>query len=227
MKFISDKRTALDKYAASIISEKISELGKDNITLALPGGRSVNGIFQQLIVQKIDWEKIHIFLTDERIVPLDHPASNFRQLKKNLLDKIAHLKQLPEANIHYFKALEENLEKAISDYSQQLADLGGYFDILLLSAGEDGHVASLFPEHETLYSDKEYYVFVKGSPKPPPNRISISRKLLLRSQTAILLFYGPAKKNALNKFKDKKIDPESCPAKYCKKTTNSYLLTDL
>src|SRR6056300_645964 len=98
---------------------------------------------------------------------------------------------------------------------------------MLLSAGEDGHIASLFPDHIATNSDDAYYILVKDSPKPPPLRISISRKLLLRSGSVILLFYGSAKEKALQKFKDDQTAPSACPAKYCNKIVNSYLLTDL
>jgi len=212
--------------AARLIADKINHSGKKIITLSLPGGRSVIRIFQKLLEHNIKWHKTHIFLTDERIVPLNHQDSNFRQLNDSLLTVLVRKGLLPLSNIHPFQSENPDIDQAIKNYSQELISLAGSFDIVLLSAGEDGHIASLFPEHTSVKDESDYFFSLEDSPKPPVRRISISRKLLLRSNTAILLFYGKAKLSALKNFHNSKIDPASCPVRYVAQIKDSYLLTD-
>ena len=64
------------------------------------------------------------------------------------------------------------------------------------------------------------------SPKPPKDRMSSSRTLLLKSIAAVLLFYGDSKKSAFGDFLDSNIDDTECPAKIVTKINNSLILTD-
>lgn len=226
MHYIYQSREKLDELAAKLMADKINQSENEVITLSLPGGRSVIGIFQQLLKQDINWYKTHVFLTDERIVPLNHQDSNFRQLNDTLITVLLKSNLLAQSNIHPFPGENQNIDQAVNNYSQELISLGGQFDIVLLSAGEDGHVASLFPDHASVKDESDYYFSLEDSPKPPARRISISRNLLLRSKMAILLFYGKSKLSALKNFHNRKFEPASCPAKYLNQIEDSYLLTD-
>ena len=86
MNIISDKRESLEERAAYIISEKIDNVLKikDFVVLGLPGGTSVSGIFMRLSEKNIDWNKVHLFVVDERIVDIDHEDSNFRLIKQGI-----------------------------------------------------------------------------------------------------------------------------------------------
>jgi len=68
--------------------------------------------------------------------------------------------------------------------------------VVLLSSGEDDHIASLFPNHETIKYNKDFFISTKTSPKPPKNRMSSSRKLLSKTKVSILLFFSKSKKQA-------------------------------
>jgi len=96
--------------------------------------------------------------------------------------------------------------------------------MVLLSSGEDGHVGALYPDHHSVKDDSEHYIVMHDSPKPPPRRMSMSRKLLLRSKVALLFFFGKGKKDALKLFK-KEGTYEECPARLVKKVKEAYVLT--
>jgi len=217
MKIIIKNKEELEREAVNIIREAIDEIlkEKENVVLAVPGGRSVSGIFKLLKKEDIQWQKVHIFMIDERVVPLDHEDSNFKLVKENLLNE-----EIPEENVHPFI-----LDKGIKDYEEELKKYGSY-DIILLSSGEDGHIAALYPKHHSIKDESEFFIAMDDSPKPPPVRMTSSKKLLQRAKVALLLFIGEGKRKAYEKFLDENLTVEECPAKLVK-NLNSYILTDL
>lgn len=129
-------------------------------TLALSGGSTPRALYTLLahppFATAIDWQHVHLFWGDERTVPPDHAASNYRMVRESLLDHIA----IPAANCHRMKA-EFAPAAAAEDYARELAafcaaypqvptvQIGTHtapiIDIVLLGVGNDGHTASLFP----------------------------------------------------------------------------------
>lgn len=217
---IRAKRAILEKKAAKIVKDSILSILKEkkDVVFAIPGGRSVAGIFKLLIKEDIPWQKVHIFMVDERMVSLEDKDSNFKLAKETFLGAI----NIPNQNIHPFV-----VENGIKAYEGELKVLGGNYDIILLSAGEDGHVGALYPNHHSIQSDSEYYLVMNDSPKPPPNRMTLSKKLLLRSKVALIMFLGGGKRGAFAKFMDKGIDPVACPAKLVQSINESYAFTDI
>ena len=117
-------------------------------------------------------------------------------------------------------------KRCISDREKELVDLGSVYDIVLLSSGEDGHIGAIYPNHHSFDDDAEMFITMDDSPKPPPKRMSISKKLLKKTGTAIILFKGDAKKDAYMKFLDKKTPVEGLPAKLVKDIDDLYVVTD-
>lgn len=225
IKTIKGTRAELTRQAALLIKKAIADLlhNQAHVVLAIAGGRSVVPIFQLLpSTDGIPWNKVHIFMVDERVVPLDHQDSNYRLARENFIDELVNNGQLPKENVHPF-----TLEDGVDLYSEELKAFGGCFDLVLLSAGEDGHIASLFPDHPGLRNRSEAYIEVPDSPRPPLLRISASHRLLMRSKMAILLFNGQAKKQALKAFNSPGIHFKKCPAKIIRSIPESYLLTDI
>jgi 6-phosphogluconolactonase len=227
MYYLNTNRSSLNDFAASLIEKTIKALNKRFITLAIPGGRSVVGIFQKLKNKSIDWNKVHIFMVDERLVPIDDQRSNFRLAKESFLGSLVETKKLPEENVHPFILDNEKKDLGVSDYGEELKKLGGKFDIVLLSSGEDGHIGALFPDHLSIKNNSDFFLQMKDSPKPPSERMTMSRKLLLKSETILLLFYGESKKNAFRNFRDRSILPENCPSKYVVQIKDHYIISDL
>jgi 6-phosphogluconolactonase len=211
------------KKAADIIAQSINKLlsTQEQVVLGIPGGRSVSRIFKKLKGKNIPWKKVHIFMIDERMVSIEDDESNFRLAMECFFGELIDKKKLPEQNIYPFIP-----GKGIKSYEKELKDLGGSYDIILLSSGEDGHIGALYPNH-SIKDESEYYLTMNDSPKPPKDRMTSSRKLLLRSKVAILLFFEEAKRDALNRFQDKKLDINDCPAKLLNYIKDSYILTDL
>ena len=96
-----------------------------------------------------------------------------------------------------------------------------------MSSGEDGHVAALYPNHHSIRNDSDFFLSMRDSPKPPKDRMTMSRKLLTKSKIVILLFFGEIKEDAYRKFLDGNIDVDSCPAKLVLSIKDSYVLTNL
>lgn len=222
-------REELEVVAAEIIAEVIEDLlkEKNKVVLGVPGGTSVSGIFRNLLRQKVDWSKVHIFMVDERMVEIDSDDSNFKQLKKSLIDGLERRGDLSLSNIHPFEPDFDEDDQGLSSYTEEIKRLGGRYDILLLSSGEDGHVGALYPNHKSIESDAEYFLTMNDSPKPPKERMTSSRKLMENSLVSLLLFFGDGKKEALELYKDESKSVEDCPAKIVNSVQETYVLTDI
>ena len=230
-KIITNKnRGYLDKTAVELIENSIHKRLKTKkiVVFGICGGRSVEGIFNLLASsRKIPWEKIHIFMVDERLVPITDNESNYNLAKTCFINKLLQDNTISEYNLHPFIVEKISEDTDIKKYENQLKNYQDHYDIALLSSGEDGHIASLYPEHHSIMDDSEFYIKMNDSPKPPKDRMSASRKLLVRSAASILLFYGGTKRDAYAAFNDSKIDYRSCPARITKNVEDSFILADL
>jgi len=211
----------LNKAAVEVLATAIKNLSQkqEQVILAIPGGRSVKGMWEVLAQERIDWSKVHVFLADERVVPPDHDDSNYKLAYDNFLTK------LPKENLHPFTP-KDTEDKGSDKYSSGFNTFGGKCDIIILSSGEDGHVGALYPNHHSIKNEEEGYITMDDSPKPPPERISMSKKTMLTAKTAILLFIGEGKREAYEKFQSGD-DIIECPARLVKQIKDTYVLTDL
>jgi len=223
---IAEERSALEHQAARLLATSLQRAvdERGRAICGVPGGRSVAAILQLLAGEAVDLSRVHFFMVDERLVPPDHPDSNFRLVASCLSTRAA-----PD-NLHPFpwdaEGSSTSLDTALNSYNRLFEDHGGRFDVVLLSSGEDGHVASLFPNHPSIYSDEPLFIMTEDAPKPPPARISASRRLLTSARTALLLFFGEEKRHAFDLFKKEETSIEHCPAKLVSKIPESYVLTD-
>ena len=184
---------------------------KDFVVIGLPGGRSISHITDILKNDsRIDWKRIHFFMVDERLVPINHEDSNYYLLDKIFFTELVRSGKLPKENIHPFYLLD-HADYGLAEYDLEFRKYGSKFDIAFFGVGEDGHIGGLFPK---MVNDRSSLFFIlHNSPKPPKNRVTLSKENLLNSGLVILLFIGGSKKNAFEKFKDLNIKPENCPAK--------------
>jgi 6-phosphogluconolactonase len=220
---IKGKRGDLEEKAAWIISEAIGSLLEQqaSLVLGIVGGSSVSGIFSALSEKEIEWSRVHLFMIDERVVPIDHPDSNYG-LARPYFESL-----LPPGNLHPFVDKLDTPEQSAAFYYEQLGEYGGHFDIVLLSSGEDGHVAALFPDHPSIRNTGQGFIAMSNAPKPPPDRISAGLDLLKRSEVGILLFLGEKKSRAMEFFQNDRISLEQCPAKLVCMIPQHYILTNL
>lgn len=208
---------------SKLLKESIDKilLKKEKVILGLPGGRSIPFILKNLKDELIKWEKIHVFMVDERLVSIEDDESNFKLIKEGLSNVI------PDENLHPFFYNKTKENYGLSNYEQEIIKFGETYDIVLVSSGEDGHIGALYPNHSSIYDESDFFISMDDSPKPPEKRISISKNFLLKSKIGILLFIGEAKRQAYIKFLDKKLDYKKCPAKLITMIPESYVLTNL
>ena len=226
MKIINGKRKELEVKAAQLISKKINSLLKtqDKVVFAIPGGRSIVGVLNILKHEKINWNKVHIFMVDDTTG--DYSQKNFKQAYDVFLEYLTKQKLLLSNNLHPYIYFNLPANKGLGAYKNELKLISDCYDIILLSSGEDGHVGSLFP-NSSVKDPSEFFVNVKESPKPPANRISASRRLLQKSKCALLLFFGEEKREAYENFMNNKLTIADCPAKLVNSIEDSYVFTDL
>lgn len=217
---IRGSRQQLEGQLVELMAQHIAELlqQQDFVVLGVPGGRSVVALFEKLQERPIEWSRVHICLVDERLVARGDEESNFRLLEESFC-------HLPAVHLH--PAITNKVEgNTAYQYTKQVNELGGHFDIMLLSSGEDGHVAALFPDHPVLSITEKEFITFSDSPKPPADRLTASLPLLMQSKIAFLLFFGEAKRAALELFLSD-VPMNSCPAKLVNSCEVSYVFTDV
>ncbi|HEY8201023.1 MAG TPA: 6-phosphogluconolactonase [Actinomycetota bacterium] len=173
------------RAAAGLVAEALRAGAR---TLVLAGG-SVNIRTCQLLAEKphVEWARVTALFGDERCVPPDHPESNFRQAHEALLGRVW------PASVHRMPG-ELGPEEGAAAYEDVLRRVDG-LDLLLLGMGPDGHTASLFPGNPALDAGG-LVVGVRDSPKPPPERISLTLEALRSARAVLILATGGDKAEA-------------------------------
>jgi 6-phosphogluconolactonase len=148
---------------------------------------------------QVDWQHIHLFWADERCVPKEDEASNFRTAFDTLLSKVA----FPDKNIHRIKG-EEAPDKAARDYEEAIRRFFGEsekprFNLLILGMGEDGHTASLFPGSKSLEETVRLALPVYLE-EPRKNRITLTLPVLNNADQILFLVSGPSKAAVLSEI---------------------------
>ncbi|MGC9942069.1 MAG: 6-phosphogluconolactonase [Verrucomicrobiota bacterium] len=176
--------------------------------VALSGGRVTQKFFTE-IVQEFRGLKtgngfaknLHFFWADERCVPPSDPESNFKMANELLfvplkigVNQIHRLRgEIPPQDAVELAA-EELCSIAVTKSSNQPV-----LDLILLGMGEDGHVASLFPNVPIQAADKTApFLVIENSPKPPPTRISLSYTAIAAAKKVWVLASGAGKAAALS-----------------------------
>lgn len=171
--------------------QAIRERGQFKLVLA--GGSTPELVYRLLAEAAADWPKWHIYFGDERCLPEDHQDRNSLMANRVFLEQVA----IPESQIFTIPA-ELGPEKAAEKYRKIVAEALP-FDTVLLGMGEDGHTASLFPGHRHNRDELAHAVY--NSPKPPPERVSISAKALSETGQLLYLITGANKQEAVNAWR--------------------------
>ena len=149
--------------------------------VALSGGSTVGQVYRALGPKLPEWRDVHLWYGDERVVPLDDPESTHR-LATGTLDA-------PDATWHPLK-VELGCEGAAAAYAEELGDT--VIDVALNGMGPDGHTASLFPGHPQLDA-AGVAVCVRDSPKPPPERVTLTLGKLNEARRIVMVVTGADK----------------------------------
>ncbi len=203
---------------------------RSQILIGVCGGRSVVGLLHTLRIQsalKHLWSKMHFFMVDERMVPLENELSNYFLVNREFFTGLCAERLLHPAQLHPFHIHESAPDRGVKKYENEFHTFGAAFDLAFLGVGEDGHVASLFPKHPSIAASGEDFILVEHAPKPPPLRISASHELLAKTGCLLGIFTGENKREAYQKFKNPRISISECPAKVLLSARNSLVLTDM
>lgn len=168
----------------------IEQRGRFLIVLA--GGSTPQGTYRLLREAVTDWSCWHVYFGDERCLPIESADRNSRLVLDNWLNEVP----IPASNVHIIPAAL-GAKAAAMAYSATLQGVG-YFDLVLLGLGEDGHVAGLFPGHD-LGSDAQSpdVLAVFDAPKRPPERVSLSARRLSYTREVLMMVAGESKRNAV------------------------------
>jgi 6-phosphogluconolactonase len=157
--------------------------------MVIAGGRTPLASYNLLVGAPADWDRWHIFWGDERCLSADDSGRNSVAAARAFLDRVP----IPRGNLHWIAA-ERGAAAAALDYEAMIGDRLP-FDLVLLGMGEDGHTASLFPGQQ-IPADR-LVMAVYNSPKPPPERVSLTPRALADCRELLILATGADKGPAL------------------------------
>ena len=199
-------------------------------SLALAGGSTPKAAYALLAspayAAQVDWSRVHIFFGDERIVPPEHPDSNFNMVRGSLLEHVP----IPATNVHRIRG-EASPEEAAAEYEGALRAFfpevdWPAFDLALLGMGEDGHVASLFPGAPALEERERWAVAVRHSQPPPPlvDRVSLTLPAINAARQVAVLVAGANKAGRLKQvFSGEPAGSELLPAQRVRPSSRGLL----
>lgn len=183
--FVNDARRAIE--------------AKDHFYVAISGGLTPRRFFELIgavsDLLALPWRKIQLFWVDERCVPPDSPASNYRLAAETFLPKVS----IPPDNVHRIQAESSDCEAAVQLYEEEIRKAFGIsqgqvpqFDLIILGMGPDGHTGSLFRDSYAPF-DKEDLACVVYSMSDDYNRITMTHPVLRAASHLVILVSGPEK----------------------------------
>jgi len=183
--------------------------------IALTGGTIAEAVHSEVArlsaASEVDWSRVVVWWGDERFVAPDSPDRNAGEARAAFLSSLG----VDPAKIHEMPSTADapDVDAAAVAYSDAVRMFGsGEFDVTMLGVGPDGHIASLFPGFPQLDVDDRIAVGVTDSPKPPPERISLTFDALNRSKSVWFLVSGDQKAPAVARALAEGTDRHDCPA---------------
>jgi 6-phosphogluconolactonase len=200
----------LAKAAAARLVTRIVDVqsARGTASVVLTGGGIGVALLSELAAtgarDAIDWRRLDIWWGDERFLPSGDSERNETQAREALLDHVgvdpARVHPMPAADGPDGDDPEAGAERYAADLraASRPEDHGPVpsFDVLMLGVGPDAHVASLFPEMPALYDDRPV-VAVRGAPKPPPTRVSLTLPSIRAAREVWVLAAGESKATAV------------------------------
>lgn len=193
-----DQESLVDGAAHRLVDRLVAVQAEQSVAqVCLTGGRIANRIYARVAElipgSALDGSRIELWWGDERFVPTDSPDRN----AQSALTSLAATTTLDSSRVHPMPAADGNvsIEDHAARYAAELGDT--VFDVCLLGVGPDGHVASLFPDHPSSEPSTSRVIAVHDSPKPPPERISVTMEVINRSREVWFLVSGADKASAV------------------------------
>ena len=203
-------RRLIALIAAAQAEDRVPHIALTGGTIAERIHRRVRALAESL-AGPVDWSRVELWWGDERFVAADSEERNAGQARSDLLDALP----LDPARVHEMPSTDSglSLDDAALAYAKDLRERGsGRFDLVMLGVGPDGHVASLFPGHPQLQADG-IATSVADSPKPPPERITLTFPALNRAAEVWFVVAGSEKADAVRRALADDGDVETTPAR--------------
>ncbi|MEU8184566.1 6-phosphogluconolactonase [Micromonospora sp. NPDC049047] len=184
-----------------------AQADRGEASVVLTGGRVAAAVYRAVATlparDAVDWSRVDVWWGDERFLPAGDPDRNETQARAALLDVVP----LNPARVHPMPASDgpagNDPEAAAAAYADELARAARpghatlpHFDVLMLGVGEDGHIASVFPEHPVHYDTRPCSA-VRGSPKPPSVRTTLTLPTINTADEVWLVAAGADKAHAV------------------------------
>lgn len=190
--------------ADHVVGIQNSVLSKDatrRFRIGVSGGSLIGVLKEGLLARNdVDWQNWDVYFADERLVPFASEDSNYGRFKRGILDRLPDRDKLP--NVFPIREdLIDDAQEAADSYEKTLirgfaakdtVKLPG-FDLLLLGCAPDGHIASLFPNHELLRERDAWVAPIEDAPKEPSRRITLTLPVICRSHRVSFVVEGATK----------------------------------
>lgn len=206
----------IDKLAMELVLHAetcVREFG--DFHLALSGGSTPEPLYRRLMYdpdyRKLPWRRTHLWIVDERCVPLDDERSNYRMIRETIVEHA----DIPREQVHPMPAEDKRADHA---YEKELRDLLGWrergqdrLDYVLLGMGADGHTASLFPHTEPLRERERLVRLNFAEHAEPHERITMTFPMINTARFIAVLVTGQKKAPTLERVAAGDVTEEELP----------------
>ena len=222
---VSDKKELAQKASTFVASEiKMVLDQKERFQLALSGGSTPSDTYKLLGCEQLQWNRVDIFLGDERWVDIQDPASNAGMINRTLLSSNIAIdsKFYPVPTVQF-----SNARQSAVAYSHLLEKVCNgkppEFDLILLGLGDDGHTASLFPWSKSLMNKDSWVTDANANGH---DRISFTSSVLSSAKKVIFLVNGSSKQIALQRLLDTTESSDRTPARLVQPNSEILIIAD-
>ena len=203
---------ALSQAAAELfaVQSRQASLICGRFSVALSGGETPRRLYEILASspyrERIHWDEVHVFWSDERCVPEDDPRNNARMARQTLLDHVP----IPPDHIHPIRC-DQSPQQAAIQYEQELKEFfstsNPNFHLVLLGLGENGHIASLFP-HTPVLNEQEKWVSEVYVKELGMDRITFTAPFINQASQVVFLVSGADKAQVLENVLEGPYQPQ-------------------
>jgi len=189
-----------NEWITAVIQETIKNIPANSpFSFAFSGGTTPIPIYQKLSQEKLPWENSMIFQVDERFIGPENPESNQKLIQDNFVQYFPHF----PGKIHYFDTPDKSTwEESALKYDHLLKELDPQIDVCFLGVGEDGHIASLFPNGPEILETEKYATTSETNIYPVWKRLTMTFPIILRSKKIVLLLRGNGKREVLEELQN-------------------------